>query len=67
MPGEVNMTDTQWYVAMGEAVKERNRALSMVENWQEKVATAEQRITELAAQMPQTPLTTEAETPTEQV
>lgn len=43
---------TQWYVAMGDAVKERNRASSMVENWQEKVAAAEQRIAELAQQGP---------------
>jgi hypothetical protein len=35
---------------MGEAVKERNRALSMVENWQEKVQAAEARIQALAAE-----------------
>lgn len=45
------MTNTEWYVDMGKAVQERNRALSMVENWQEKVHTAEARIAELAAQV----------------
>lgn len=44
------MTTTEWYLAMGEAVRERNRALSMAENWQEKVKAAEARIDELAAQ-----------------
>lgn len=54
------MTD-DWYMAMGDAVKEHKRALSMVENWQEKVAAAEQRITELAAQTPRGPVAPEAE------
>lgn len=44
------MTTTEWYLAMGEAVRERNRALSMAENWQEKVKAAEARIDELTAQ-----------------
>lgn len=44
------MTTTEWYVAMGDAVKERNRALSMVDNWREKAQAAEARIQELAAQ-----------------
>jgi hypothetical protein len=44
------MTTSEWYVSMGEAVKERNRALSMVENWQEKVQAAEARIQALAAE-----------------
>ena len=50
-------TDTEWYVAMGEAVKERNRALSMADNWREKAQAAEVRITTLAQQGPgaQTP------------
>jgi hypothetical protein len=64
MPGEVKMTDTEWYVAMGEAVKERGRAASMVENWQEKVKLAEARIYELSTQAPeQAP----EQVPTEQV
>lgn len=42
------MTNAEWYVDMGKAVQERNRALSMVENWQEKVQAAEARIAELA-------------------
>lgn len=44
------MATTEWYLAMGEAVRERNRALSMVENWQVKVRDAEARIDELTAQ-----------------
>lgn len=47
---------TEWFVAMGEAVKEHKRALSMVENWQEKVTAAEQKIQELAAQTPLGPV-----------
>lgn len=43
------MATTEWYLAMGEAVRERNRALSMAQNWQEKVAAAEARIDELTA------------------
>lgn len=50
MPGEVKMATTEWYLAMGEAVRERNRALSMAQNWQEKVTAAEARIDALAAQ-----------------
>lgn len=46
---------TQWYVAMGDAVKERNRASSMVENWQEKVKAAEARIDALARQQQEQP------------
>lgn len=44
------MTNAEWYVDMGKAVQERNRALSMVENWQEKVRAAEARIDALAEQ-----------------
>lgn len=59
-------TDTEWYVAMGEAVKERNRALSMAANWSEKAQAAEVRIQTLAQQGPgaQVP---EAEAAQEQV
>lgn len=53
--------NTDWYVAMGDAVREHKRALAMVENWQEKVAAAEARITELAAQTPRGPVTPEPE------
>lgn len=44
------MATTEWYLAMGEAVRERNRALSMVDNWQAKVRDAEARIDDLTAQ-----------------
>jgi len=40
----------EWYVAMGEAVGQRNRALSMVNQWQKKVNAAETRIQNLAEQ-----------------
>lgn len=58
------MTTNEWFMAMGDAVKERNRALAMVENWQEKVRSAEARISELAAEQ-QAQATTE-QVPTEQ-
>jgi hypothetical protein len=65
MSREVKMTtDTEWYLAMGEAVKARNRALSMAENWQDKVLIAEDRILRLSQEGPKTLNT---ETPTEQV
>lgn len=50
------MATTEWYLAMGEAVRERNRALSMAQNWQEKVTAAETRIDELAAQQTMDPV-----------
>lgn len=50
---------TDWYVAMGDAVKEHKRAMSMVENWQEKVVAAEARIADLAAQTPRGPVAPE--------
>lgn len=49
------MTTTEWYMAMGEAVRERNRALGMAENWQEKVKAAEAKIDALARQQQEQP------------
>lgn len=51
--------NTDWYVAMGKAVQEHKRAMSMVENWQEKVVSAEARIADLAAQTPRGPVAAE--------
>jgi hypothetical protein len=37
----------EWYVAMGQAMAERTRALNMVRNWQEKADRAEREIDDL--------------------
>jgi hypothetical protein len=63
------MTHAEWYVAIGEAIKERGRALAMAANWQEKARVAEARVQELSAQAPETETTEQApeQVPTEQV
>lgn len=45
------MTAKELYVSMGKAIQQRDRALSMVEQWQRKADEAEQQILAIASQM----------------
>lgn len=56
------MATTEWYMAMAAAMARRERALSMLNRWQQKAEAAEAEIQELANSAE-----AQTETPVEQV